>query len=246
MKKFKAAGWKPVVPSRSNTTSSIRGRISAPIPHGPTAAAAVDEEFPLRTPGTSVAAPLGHDGLGLQLGAPPAPLQADTTQYERGDIPAGAERPSKAVSSVPSSAVPSHETPISQARQASPLPGSGVSNPSASSIEKPQRKKSTLKSVLGRLFGKKRKSASSVNVGREDSPRAGQHRSVSIICYIWFASSPVYRILRRFESPAAKPNHRNVQLPCPSMTLVEPGALTRPLKRIRNLGPLVIFETLET
>ena len=65
----------------------------------------------------------------------------------------------------------------SAAQQASTLRYSQISAPSGSSIEKPQRKKSSLKSVFGRLFGKKRKPSNASN-GQNGSP-ARQHRSVS-------------------------------------------------------------------
>jgi hypothetical protein len=220
MKKFKGAGRKPATLSRSNTTSSIRGKISAPIPH-PTA----DDEFPIREPGTSIATPLGHEDFERHLRSPPTPLQVDIAQHEKPeeeDMPAPAEELSRAAPSVHTSTVPSQETPIPQARQSSPLRGSGVSNPSGSSLEKPQRKKSTLRTVLGRLFGKKRKSDSSANRIQEESARAGLHRSVSIICYINLSCMLTpFRIPLLFESQAARHCRRNVQLLCLSMILTE-------------------------
>jgi hypothetical protein len=179
MKKFKGAGRKPATISRSDTTSSIRGKISAPIP-----IATGDDEFPIRAPGTGIATPLGHEGLERQPRAAPTPFQLEMAKQEESDISAPIEEPARAASSAPPSTVPSLETPAPQARQISPMRGSGVSNPSGLAIEKPQRKKSTLRSVLSRLFGKKRKSDSSANGIRETSPRAGQHRSVSITSHV--------------------------------------------------------------
>jgi hypothetical protein len=128
--------------------------------------------------------PMGQEGLEREPRAAPAPLQTETDKQEEAGLSAPDEEPSRAAPSLPPSqppsTAPSLETPAPQARQASPLRGSGVSNPSGSTIEKPQRKKSTLRSVLGRLFGKKRKSDNSANVLHASSPRAEQHRSVSI------------------------------------------------------------------
>jgi hypothetical protein len=175
MRKFKDAGRKPATPSRSNTTSSIRGKISAPIP-----ISTADDEFPIRTPGTGIAMPLDEESLEREPRAAPTPLQLETAKQEEAGISAPAEELSRAAPSAPPSTAPSHENPAPHARQVSPLRGSGVSNPSGSSIEKPQRKKSTLRSVLVRLFGKKRKSDSSAKRLHGALPREGQHRSVSI------------------------------------------------------------------
>jgi hypothetical protein len=217
MRKFKGAGRKPATPSRSNTTSSIRGKISAPIP-----ISTADDEFPIRTPGTGIAMPLGQEGLERELRAAPTPLQVETVKQEEADISAPVEEQPRAAPSEPPPTVPSHENPAPQARQVSPLRGSGVSNPSGSSIEKPQRKKSTLRSVLGRLFGKKRKSGSSADGIHASSPRAGQHRSVRITCVMDFGCKlTIIRILQHFESQAAKPCHHNVQHRCLSTTLTE-------------------------
>jgi hypothetical protein len=183
MRKFKGAGRKPATPSRSNTTSSIRGKISAPIPISTT-----DDEFPIRTPGTGIAMPLGQEGLEREPRAAPTPLQPEMAKQEEADLSTPYEDSLRAAPSQPPSQppsmVPSLETPAPQARQVSPLRGSEVSNPSGLTIEKPQRKKSTLRSVLGRFFSKKRKSDSSANELHASSPRAGQHRSVSITYYI--------------------------------------------------------------
>ena len=178
MRKFKGAGRKPATPSRSNTTSSIRGKISAPIP-----IFIADDEFPIRTPGIGIAMPLEREGLEREPRAAPNPLQLETVKQEEADISAPVEELSRVAPSAPSSTAPSHENPALQVRQVSPLRESGLSNPPGSSIGKPQRKKSTLRSVFGRLFGKKQKNDSSANRLHEASPRAGQHRSVSITSY---------------------------------------------------------------
>lgn len=195
MKKFKGAGRKPSVLSRSNTTSSVRGKISAPIP-----IATTDDEFPIRESGTDI----DQEGAEKQQRSPSTPLPLDTSQHEKAeeaDITVPAEESLRPSPPLPEPTVPSQETPIYQARQVSSLRGSGASNPSGSSLEKPQRKKSTLRTVLGRLFGKKRKSGGSANGIPEESARAGQHRSVSVLCYIdEDPNSPIHRILPPFEN----------------------------------------------
>ena len=210
-------GGSPQLPSRSNTTSSIRGKISAPIP-----ISTADDEFPIRTPGTGIAMSLGQEGLEKEPRAAPTPLQLESVKQEEANISAPVKEQPRAAPSEPPSTAPSHGNPAPQVRQVSPLRGSGVSNPSGSSIEKPQRKKSTLRSVLGRLFGKKQKIGSSADGLHMSSPRAGLHRSVSTPFVLEMsASSPIYRILLRFESQAAKLCPHNVQRQCLSTTLIE-------------------------
>jgi hypothetical protein len=174
MKKLKGAGRKAADLSRSSTTSSIRGKISAPIP-----ISTADDEFPIRTPGTGIALPLGQEGLEREPRAAPTPLKLEAIKQEA-DMPVLVDEPSKATTSAPPSTVPSYENPASQSRQLSPPRGSGVRNPSGSSEGKPQRKKSTLRTVLGRLFGRKQKSDGSADEQQGVSPRAGLHHSVSI------------------------------------------------------------------
>lgn len=179
MRKFKS-GRKSTAPARSDTSSSIRGRISAPIP-----LIVDDDEFPFREPGTGMATPLGRDGVEKQLRfpnpphTPRTPLPVDLAKHEEADVTGPVEEPTRAPPAPPS-LTPSHESTIQQTTYGPPLRDSGASNhQSGSSLEKPRRKKSTLRSVFGRLFGKKRKSSSSGNGRTEDSARAGQHHSVS-------------------------------------------------------------------
>ena len=218
MKKLTGAGRKPAGPSRSNTTSSIRGKISAPIPISTN-----DDEFPIRTPGTGIAMPLGHESLEKEPRAAPNPLQVESSKEEEANTPAPDEEPSRAAPSIPQSMAASLEDPAPPAMEDNSLRGSGVSNPSRSTAEKPQRKKSTLRTVLGRLFGKKRKSGSSASGLHEASPRAGLHRSASVKSNKSLAPCLlVDRILQHFESQAAKPYHLNVRRQCQSMIITEP------------------------
>jgi hypothetical protein len=171
MSRFKSSGWKSDTLTRANTTSSIRGKISSPIP------ITVDDEFPIRTRATSIATPLGLEDIEKQL-RPPKPHV--NVQHEE-SISKEIEELSRPAVQVPSSPTPptSHSS-VQQAAQATSLKEATSHEPS---IEKPQRKKSTLRSVLGRLFGKKRKSDNSTVSDRTApaSGKAGQHRSVSSV-----------------------------------------------------------------
>jgi hypothetical protein len=178
-------------PVRTNTGSSIRGKIiSPPIPFPE------DDEFPIRAHGTGIAPPLGTEGVDNSMrlrGSTAAEL--DNTCYQTG-------------AAVTDFIDPTMETPVpAQQSQESPLrflnPGalrtSMGSMPSGTSVGKPQRKKSYLRSVLGRLFGKKRKGSASPTSQDQDlnNVRAEAHRSVSC------ASPRLYPIAKRIQDPTA-------------------------------------------
>lgn len=183
MSPFRASGkWKSDGPNRTNTGSSIRGRIGPPIPFPD------DEEFPIRAPGTGIATPLGDNNAQeqqqqMQL-TPSAAAELEHTIQQPGIAVGDFIVPTEATTVPATARVPSlregssrHTSPI----QPSALRNSTTTPPSKSSMVPPQRKKSSLKSVFGRIFGKKRKSAASTLNGRESpmAARAGQHRSVS-------------------------------------------------------------------
>jgi len=173
MSKFKTAPkWKRESIARTNTGASIRAKgISAPIPLPD------DDEFPIRTPGAGIATPLGDDATekqpffrGSVVDRPDStilvPGNTATIDFggqtaERGDTPS--VRP------------PLRESPPPPQDRRSVVQASISSKPSSSSVGKPQRKKSSLKVVLGRLFGRKQK----VNPPPDPEVRAEQHRSVS-------------------------------------------------------------------
>lgn len=172
MSKYKPPGkWKPDGIARANTGGSIRGKIGPPIPM------ADDDEFPIRTPGAGIATPLGTGGVEQTLGYRGS-TGTDRSIQQPGL--AASDRSDRAHStSIPAQS--STEEPLRRTVQPSPLRNSMASIPSGPSVEKPQRKKSSLKSVLGRLFGKKRKSGSTSSNEKEKSTsglRADQHRSV--------------------------------------------------------------------
>ena len=172
MSKFRGAGkWKADGPSRTNTGSSIRGKISAPI-------IADDEEFPIREPGTGIATPLGKDSMEGQF-----PQRTSTGSGQI--LPPnrigsnGIEHSSRAS---PPPSQPAYEPPPPPTTQPSGLRNSMMSSSPSANDGKPQRKKSSLGSVFRKLFGgKKRKESSSSSTTAQSSGgfRAGQHRSVS-------------------------------------------------------------------
>jgi hypothetical protein len=147
-----------------------RGKISAPIPF-PTD----DDEFPIRTPGAGIATPLGSEGMETRLRASIA-AELDNTALQTGIPMSNTIDPKLSMSSTagPPQILPETNHP-------SALRNSGTSVPSGSSIGKPQRKKSSFRSALSRMFGKKSKNGGSTSPQEQDASgvKAGQHRSVS-------------------------------------------------------------------
>ncbi|KAK6227041.1 hypothetical protein QIS74_00596 [Colletotrichum tabaci] len=176
---------------RSLTGQSIRGKISGPIP----IPSPSDDEFPMRNPGTGIATPLaGGDMKNQQLHLPQAEPRAgsivsvahpEMSQPPRTDsvvAPTGSAGSDSM--SPPTSGIHAH-SPQSQRRTngSSHLRYSAVSASSAQtggSRDRPQRKKSTLRGALGKLFGRKKKTSSQ---GSADSQRmstynpSNQHKS---------------------------------------------------------------------
>ncbi|KAJ0158957.1 hypothetical protein CTA2_10566 [Colletotrichum tanaceti] len=177
---------------RSLTGQSIRGKISGPIP----IPSPSDDEFPMRNPGTGIATPLaGGDMKDQQLHLPQAEPRArsivsvahpEVSQPPRTDsavAPMGSAG-SGSMSPHTSGGVHAH-SPQSQRRTngSSHLRYSVVSASSeqtGGSRDRPQRKKSTLRGALGKLFGRKKKTSSQ---GSADSQRlstynpSNQHKS---------------------------------------------------------------------
>jgi hypothetical protein len=166
--------------------SAIRGKISGPIPiPNP----AEDDEFPIRQPGTGLATPLGLDGKG-QLHMPPeAPsiLEAPSNTDPSPDV-APEERTESVVQAGPSQASETSGSPAQRrTNRSSTLRYSTLSagTDTDQSRAAPQRKKSTLRSALSKLFGRKKKGTSqdsTLETHFEAGPRSSaQHRSVSRI-----------------------------------------------------------------
>ncbi|CAG8950381.1 hypothetical protein HYFRA_00006874 [Hymenoscyphus fraxineus] len=185
MSPFRASGrWKSDGPNRTNTGSSIRGRIGPPIP------ITDDEEFPIRAPGAPRALPLS-DGNGQEQQLAPSPamevehiihqqpgVAVDDFIVQTDAAPTSAPPPPPPPLPIPS--VEEGSTMHTSLEQPSTLRNSTTTAPSKDSMVVPHRKKSSLKTVFGRLFGKKRKSTA---VTLSESPftdREDQHRSVPL------------------------------------------------------------------
>lgn len=201
----------PPPPSRPRSQhQSIRGKISGPIP---IPSPLEEEEFPIRKPGTGIASPTpldeneAEEHRQQQLQPPPA-----GTSIASGVTSSQAEVPLASIPEPPSSpppAPPSGPSPTSAAggstvtapesspSQRSPkrhrtnpsstLRYSTVSNVSMDSPAhqngRPERKKSTLRGALSKLFGRKKKEGSQGSVSTTERMSAlggaSQHRSVS-------------------------------------------------------------------
>ncbi|KAI1390225.1 uncharacterized protein F4822DRAFT_229852 [Hypoxylon trugodes] len=127
----------------------LRGRISGPIP--------MDEDFPIRNIGAGITQ---EDRIERQ---PESHVEDQPNSISRsGNTPSDVARTDKADSVTPSG--PSQASYVSasprqhRATRSSTLRYSVVSD--GEDIERPQRKKSTLKSTLGKLFKRKKKSTS--------------------------------------------------------------------------------------
>lgn len=177
MSRFKSPGWKTPSPARAPTaSSSIRGKISGPIPIPDD-----DDEFPIRTPGAGMATPIGLDGNDKQLRlSPPRPQREISPQPEEEQPVLELPEPTRAAPEVPQASRLSYDIPARQTTEINlGLVARGSTSTRTPDPVKPERKKSTLSRVLGRLFGKKQKSGGTVSGKTANSSRHGQHHSVS-------------------------------------------------------------------
>jgi hypothetical protein len=202
------SGSSPPRPKSSNR-QSIRGKISAPIPMpNPNE----DEEFPIRKPGTSFAAPkepsddefpIRRPGQAQRVSTIPPPEdeeaeqsghQAHVSDTGQSNVP---ERPQYTPPAPPDGPSPSSGTggPGTSPSQRRTNPSSTLrfSQISAASTghtghsgDRPQRKKSTLRNALSRIFGRRKKGGSqgSVSTDRMSGLAGNQHRSVSRDSYV--------------------------------------------------------------
>ncbi|KAB8299292.1 hypothetical protein EYC80_001369 [Monilinia laxa] len=170
----KAGTWKSEVSGRTNTGPTVRGRISAPIPIRD------DDEFPIRSPGTGIATPLGSlNSDGIEKVMRGSAISGHSA-LAHGDIGMGSYiEPSRRIGTTPiPSNRPSYNAPsrltedYSVHRSSSP-----VGRPLESIISKPARKKSTFKGVLGKIFGKKRRDAPNKRQGIDALQSEQHHRS---------------------------------------------------------------------
>lgn len=179
MSKFKgSAKWKLEESKRTNAGPSIRGKpISNPIP------LTEDDEFPIRTPGAGIATPLGTEGVEghLQLRASAIFRPASTAHSQNIPASESAEPSTVERTAANTPAQSFHALPFSAHDQSSSVRNSRNSKALGSSDGRPQRKKSSLRSVFGRLFGKKQKinPSTSPRIPERSQLRAGHHRSVS-------------------------------------------------------------------
>jgi hypothetical protein len=183
MSKFRGPGkWKSEALARTNTGSSIRGKISAPIP------IVDDDEFPIRSPGSGIATPVGAEGIEKQLQlrssvlARPesAAMIERSTPTHQGEPAIAEEGPSTSQPSFyqPSNSATTHTASTAVATSVNSIPP--VTSLPPTSDGKPQRKKSSLRSVFGKLFGRKSRSDANRRSGDQSEVRAEQHRSVSL------------------------------------------------------------------
>ncbi|KAK6603107.1 hypothetical protein H4I96_05875 [Botrytis cinerea] len=158
MSKFTKSGtWKTEATGRTNTGSTIRGKISAPIPIQD------DDEFPIRSPGTGIATPLGSlNSDGIEKVMRGSAISGRDSALAHGDTGTGSyiEPPRRIGTSPLPSDRPSYNAPSRRTEDYSiPRSSSPVGRPSGSILSKPARKKSTFKGVFGKIFGKKKKDA---------------------------------------------------------------------------------------
>ena len=157
-----------------------QGKISAPIPFPD------DDEFPIRSPGSGIATPLGKEPIGPPLRGSIAE-ELDNMAVQTGIPASRAVDPKLSNPALAGPTQPYLEPQIRRSFQPSALRNSETSMPSASSAGKPQRKKSSFRSALGRLFGKKSKNSGSSSPQAQiaGGGRADQHRSVRAILSVW-------------------------------------------------------------
>jgi hypothetical protein len=177
MAKFMNSARRSKSPVRTNT---IRGKISGPIPI-PTIE---DDEFPIRSPGTGIATPMGHEGVEKQLQMPKPSEEKPAQQpvQQRPLTPSSTYEDIDPVRKTPDTQAASqlsHESPTARTEGSSVNPESKMASVRQQSPEKSQRKKGSLRSILGRIFGgKKRKNTTSSPLGRRENGHIDQHRSV--------------------------------------------------------------------
>ncbi|PKS06624.1 hypothetical protein jhhlp_007373 [Lomentospora prolificans] len=199
---MKVSLWKSAAgPGRQKTGQSIRGKISGPIPIPNPA----DDEFPMRTATT---APENIEPV-AQLPPPPTPPQtyqhsASTASLPQNQPPAPSgpslelahHNPADVNHSPPASSrrgTSADPTSMADAARVSPqrstnqsaqvrystFSASSQKTGNTSTKDVPQRKKSTLRGALSKLFGRKKKTGSQASVEAEGSGiTSTQHRSV--------------------------------------------------------------------
>ncbi|ESZ95431.1 hypothetical protein SBOR_4172 [Sclerotinia borealis F-4128] len=171
----KAGTWKLEASGRTNTASTIRGKISAPI------LIQDDDEFPIRSPGTGIATPLeslNADGIDKVMRG--STISGRDSALAHGDIGIGSYiEPPRQMGTSPLPSDRSSQNPPTRRTENYSVPRSlsPVGRPSGSILSKPARKKSTFKGVFGKIFGKKRKDAPNKKQGVDPLQSEQHHRS---------------------------------------------------------------------
>jgi hypothetical protein len=174
MSRFGPSGWKANTLKRANTNrSSIRGRISGPIQ-----IMVENEEFPTRTRGATITTPFGLEDIEEQLRTPKSNVNVQHVEPFSRDM----DEPSMAASEAAS--FPTSPIPVLQAAQVTPPREAMASISLESNMERPRRTRSSIRSVFGRLFGRKNKNGVSVrsNGTPTELGGVGLHHSVSCVC----------------------------------------------------------------
>ncbi|PTD10057.1 hypothetical protein FCULG_00008503 [Fusarium culmorum] len=156
------AGAAPSAQPVDSQPSAIRGRISGPVPI-PTS---MDDEFPIRNPGTSIATPVQGE---FQESQPePTPSRSD---FRSPTFPEPRHNEASSFREEPRHSVHArHPGTASRLQKAEPSNRhSFVSTDRSQTKERPQRKQSTLRGALGKLFNRKKKVNDNESTGNTDS-----------------------------------------------------------------------------
>ncbi|KAI1412650.1 hypothetical protein F5Y13DRAFT_45280 [Hypoxylon sp. FL1857] len=201
--------------------TTLRGRISGPIP--------MDDEFPIRNPGAVIP----------QEGKPEQPeSQAEDQPATRsGNTPSDVIKTDKSDSVTPSGPSQASNASASPRQQRAPrsstLRYSTVSD--GTDIDRPQRKKSTLKSTLGRLFKRKKKSTGGTSIseaqyaGSDDPAQLedGSNRALKKSESKRSASLPITEFDRALRSHSVGPDDMLAITSARSSLQVDPVLLRR-------------------
>lgn len=178
--------WKPDESDRTDTGPTVRGKpISSPIP------IPENDEFPFRSHGPSISISREPGDIEKQLlDEKPASLEPesllaeDEKDYptETRSIESLAEAVPQPTYAAPPPAPPPVLPPAPSTSQPSHVRISSATISSNATAERPKRRKSTLRSVFGKLFGRKNKESRPSTIPEEGSAdiRAGLHRSVGL------------------------------------------------------------------
>ncbi|OBS18103.1 hypothetical protein FPOA_09831 [Fusarium poae] len=142
--------------------SAIRGRISGPVP----ISTSLDDEFPIRNPGTNIATPVQDE---FQESQPqPTPSRSD---FRSPTFPEPRQNGPNSFREEPRSSIHArHPGTTSRLQKAEPSNRhSFVSTDRSQTKERPQRKQSTLRGALGKLFNRRKKAGDNESTGNTDS-----------------------------------------------------------------------------